>query len=281
MNLPNFVFFGTPQFAATILKLLIENSVKPSLVITNPDKPAGRKKIITPPPVKEIAIQNNIKVWQPEKLNANNFINVFQKETFGILAAYGKIVPKEVIQLFPMGIIGVHPSLLPKYRGPSPIQSVILNGDLKTGTTLFILDEKVDHGPILSQETLEIDENINFSDLQNKLAELSAFLIIKTLPLFLENKLIPSPQDESLATYTRKFDSNDAFVKPQDLEEAMKFPSEKSFLILRKIRALNPEPGVWTIIDECRVKLLEAKIENNRLKLVKIQKSGKKPVTLK
>jgi methionyl-tRNA formyltransferase len=279
MGKSTYVFFGTPFFAAHILETLIKNNIVPSLIVTNPDKPVGRKKIITPSPVKKIALEKNIKVFEPEKLSQEEFEKFYSGEKFGILAAYGKIIPLGIIKKFEKGIIVVHPSLLPQYRGPTPIQAAILNGDKETGTTLFLMDEYVDHGPILSQEKLSIEKE-TFSELQEKLADLSSSLLLKTIPLFLENKIVPCPQDEKYATYTKKFTIDDAFVSPQDLKEAEENSPVKALIIWRKIRALNPEPGVWTIIDGVRTKLLEADIKNNKLKITKIQKAGGKPITL-
>lgn len=279
MEKSTYVFFGTPFFAAHILETLIKNNIVPSLIVTNPDKPVGRKKIITPSPVKKIALEKNIKVFEPEKLFQEEFEKFYSGEKFGILAAYGKIIPLGIIKKFEKGIIVVHPSLLPQYRGPTPIQAAILNGDKETGTTLFLMDEYVDHGPILSQERLSIEKE-TFPELQEKLAYLSSSLLLKTIPLFLENKIIPYPQDEKYATYTKKFTMDDAFVSPEDLKDAEENSPAKALIIWRKIRALNPEPGVWTIIDGIRTKLLEADIKDNKLKITKIQKAGGKPITL-
>ncbi|MDP2598520.1 MAG: methionyl-tRNA formyltransferase, partial [Candidatus Liptonbacteria bacterium] len=157
-----YVFFGTPEFAAIVLDKLISAGFPPSAVVCNPDRPVGRKKIITPPATKsQIMVRGSrfmdeIKILQPEKLDSgfeHQISNI--KPEFGIVAAYAKIIPKNIIELFPKGVIGVHPSLLPKYRGASPIQSAILDGEKEAGVTLYLLDEKMDHGPILEQRELE------------------------------------------------------------------------------------------------------------------------------
>ena len=274
-----YVFFGTPRFAETILKKLIDAGMPPSLVVTNPDRPVGRKQVITPPPVKMLAEKNGIPVMQPESLVNFKFEIRNSKPDFAILASYGKIVPKEVIDLFPKGIVVVHPSLLPKYRGATPMQSVILNGDEETGATLILMDEKVDHGPILARQELEFPiSNFQFPKLHNALAELSASLLIETLPGFERGEVTPVPQDESEATYTKKFSSEDAFVDHGDLEKAEREGGETAVLIDRKIRALNPEPGVWTIEDGKRIKLLEGEIRDGTLRLKKIQREGGTPI---
>ena len=272
-------FFGTTDFAAIILQKFIQNNFLPSLVVTNPDKPTGRKKIITPPPVKIVALQNQLKIWQPENLNLENPNE--DKYDFGFLAAYGKIIPPQIINLFPLGIIVAHPSLLPKYRGPTPLQSFILSGEKETGVTLFLMDEKIDHGPILAQKTIsenEINlEEITYQTLHNKLAEISADLFLEIIPKFLAHQITPIPQNEKLATYTKKFTGEDAFILEEDLKKAIENGGNEAIIINRKIRALNPEPGVWTMKNGKRIKLLKAKMVDGKLKLIQIQKEGKKP----
>ncbi len=277
-----YIFFGTPRFAEIVLGRLIEAGFPPSLVATNPDRPVGRKHILTSPPVKALADKHNIPVIQPESLANFKFQISNSKFDFAVLASYGKIIPQEVIDIFPRGIIVVHPSLLPRYRGATPIQSAILSGDEKTGTTLILMDGKVDHGPILARRELEFPlSNFQFSKLHDALAELSAGLLLETLPGFERGEVTPVPQDESEATYTKKFSSEDAFVDYGDLEKAEQEGGEKAVIVDRKIRGLNPEPGVWTLKrtegkDE-RIKLLEAELIDGKLKLRKIQKEGGKP----
>ena len=274
-----YVFFGTPEFADIILNKLIDSGFPPALVVSNPDRPVGRKKIITPPPTKITAQKHGIKTWQPEKLTADSCEPEFNGAGFAVVAAYTKILPMEVLKLFPMGVIGVHPSLLPKYRGSSPIQATILDGDKKTGVTLFLLDKKVDHGPILAQRELEFSiSNFQFPNLLQKLAELGGELLSKTLPKFLNGKIQPQPQNELYATYTRKLAGENAFVEEKDLKEALAGNDpEMALAIERKIRALNPEPGVWTRENGKRLKLLEAEVKENRLVLRVTQLEGEKP----
>ncbi len=277
----SFVFFGSPKFAKIILEKLEENNIIPSVLICNPDKPFGRKKTITPPLTKELVIKKNlpIKIFQPE--SKEDLVKLFKsgeipKNKFAIVAAYSKIIPKEVIDFFPLGIIGVHPSLLPKYRGASPIQGAILNGDKIFGTSIFLIDEKTDHGPILAQETMDLSDKLpNYEELEEKLAFASANLLIRNLPLFAENKITPRPQNEFDAVYTKKFETGDGFV---DLQK------DNPEIIFRKIKSLNPEPGVYSIINNKRIKLIEAeKISDNYFLITKIQPEGKKiqPANLK
>ncbi len=286
----NYVFFGTPEFSAVILERLIDAGMSPSLVITNPDRPIGRKQIMTSSPVKLCienqveSIKSSIKILQPEKvediLNTLYSLPDTDRPSFAVLASYGKIIPKGVIELFPKGIIVVHPSLLPKYRGATPIQAAILNGDEETGTTLILMDEKVDHGAIVASRKYQVESRETYSTLHDKLAKLSADLLIETIPRFLSGEIEPTAQDESKATYTKKFTSEDAFVSESDLEEAQKGGGDVAVAIDRKIRGLNPEPGTWSIIGGKRTKLLESEIIGGKLKLKEIQVEGKNPQTI-
>lgn len=271
----SFVFFGTPRFAAITLDSLIHTDLIPSLVITNPDRPIGRKKVITPPPVKTLAAAHGIPVAQPESLSDYRLPTA--DYSFGILAAYGKIIPQQLTRSFPKDIIGIHPSLLPKYRGATPIQNAILCGDKETGVTLFLVDEKVDHGKIVASSEERIASGDTYRTLEEKLARLGAELLIRTLPDYLSGKIIPREQDHARATFTKKFLANDAFVPIEDLESAFGGNAEKAIRIDRMIRALNPEPGVWTIQNGKRMKLLESKVIGGAVMLTKIQMEGKKP----
>ena len=269
-----YVFFGTPDFAAIILEKLVKAGLPPVLVVCNPDRPVGRKKIITPPPVKqrimnfESGIRQRIKIIQPEKLDPSLFLIPNSQFDFFIIAAYAKILPKEIIDIPRLGAIGVHPSLLPKYRGATPIQSVILNGEKETGVTLFLIDEKIDHGKIVASSKQQVSSKDNYESLIKKMAELAADLLIKTLPKFLNGEITPETQNENEATYTKKLTSKDAYV---DLEK------DDPLIVERKVRALNPEPGVWSIINGKRTKILETEIIDGKLKLKKIQVEGKRP----
>ena len=277
-----FIFFGTPEFAAIILEKLIQAELMPEAVICNPDKPTGRKQIITPPPVKVLAQKYGLTIYQPK--DKNELLEIIKKlqPDLAIVAAFGMLFPKEILAVPKYGFINIHPSLLPKYRGPTPIQNAILNGDEKTGVSLFLIDEKMDHGPILAQRELEFPiSNFQFPILSQKLAELGADLLIETLPKYINGEIKPQAQDESQATYTKKFSTQDAYIEPKDLEIAQEKGGDKAIEIERKIRALNPEPGTFTLSLSKgglkRTKLLEAKIIDEKLKITKIQVEGKKP----
>ncbi len=278
-----YIFFGTPEFAAIILEKLINARLSPVALVCNPDKPVGRKKIISSPPSKEIVLRkqlSNIDILQPSKLDTEFLEKLRSYDVdFYVVAAYAKILGAELIKIPKLGIIGVHPSLLPKFRGPSPIQSAILAGTKETGVTLFLLDEKVDHGPIIGQKIYSIQQATNYEELSKKLAELSGDLLVETLHPFVERKIKPSEQNHSQATFTRKFVTEDGYVDIKELKNAVSGLNPKvTETIDRKIRAFNPEPSVYTFINNKRTKLLSSTVENGRLVLKEIQFEGKCPI---
>lgn len=271
-----YIFFGTPRFAAIVLKKLVDARLKPVALVCNPDEPVGRKKILTAPPTKIIAQVNNIPVFQPKKLSEiKDELKNINADVF-IVAAYNKIISEEIINITKFGTIGIHPSLLPKYRGASPIQTAILNGDKETGGDLFLIDKEIDHGPVLASTKCEILEKDGYETLEKKLAELGAELLIENLSEYLSGKLKAKEQDHSKATFTKKFSTEDGHV---DLEK------DAPELIFNKIRALNPDPGVFAFIKtkagEKRVKLLEAELRDGKLELLRVQPEGKKPMSYK
>jgi len=275
----HYVFFGSPHFAACILEKLIISGYPPRLVICNPDRPSGRKKILTPPPTKQIAQIHHIPFAQPESL-VHYQLPIHYTPDFGIVAAYARIIPQSIISLFPKGIIGVHPSLLPKLRGASPIQSALIAGEEETGVTLYTMDSKVDHGPILNSKKLELVIDDTYETLIDKLADVSSELLLETLPQFIEGVINPVEQNHKEATLTKKFVSEDAYINPQELHNAQKNGGEIAHDIYNKMRGLNPEPGVWTTENGKRLKLLAAKLVDEKLVLTLIQKEGKTPVHL-
>jgi len=250
------VFIGTPEFGAIILEGLVNSKYKPVLVITEPDKPVGRKQILTPSPVKLMAQKYSIPIEQPTKIENCKLKIENLKPDLIVVAAYGKIIPKSILDIPQYGCLNVHPSLLPKYRGPTPIQYAILNGDEETGVTIILMDEKIDHGPILGQRELEFPiSNFQFPNLHDKLAELGVKLLIDTIPNWVNGKIKPKPQDESKATYTK-------ILKKEDGRIDWKKSAQE---IERQIRAFNPWPGsftFWPILKGTliRVKILKARI---------------------
>jgi len=283
-----YIFFGTPRFAEIILDALLRADMPPIALVCNPDRPVGRKKIITAPETKKYiekhgvsGHEKRITIFQPEALDAT-----FEKKLkdlrpdFFVVAAYAKIIPKSVLDIPKLGTLGIHPSLLPKYRGASPIQSSILDGKKETGVTIFQVDEIADHGPLFAHRASRIANGETYLQLEEKLAKLGGDLLVKTVPKFISGEIKSIAQDGGVATFTKKFRDEDGYVAPEDLKDAEAGGSSKAEIIFRKIRALNPEPGVWTMNNRKRLKLLEANIVNGALKLTKIQEEGQKPKML-
>lgn len=276
----NFAFFGTDEFSVTVLETLKKQGLLPSLIVTTPDKPKGRKMIMTPPPVKVWAGENGIEVIQPQKLklsevgllgsSKSNFENLAsEKFDFFLVASYGKIIPKDILEIPTHGTLNIHPSLLPKYRGPSPLETAILNGDDKTGVTIIKLDEEMDHGPILAQESFILKDNYNFEQLRDKTAELGGEMITKILPDYLTNKITPEPQDHDSAIFTKKLNKGDGYLDPKDSDL-------KNY---RKILALNPWPGTYINHNQARLIIKQAHLEGDKLVYDRIVPAGKKEMS--
>lgn len=200
----NIVFMGTPDFAVPTLESLCKSEHNVLAVFTQPDKPVGRKQIMTPPDVKVCAEKNGIKVFQPSSLKDNNSYKELKEldPDVIVVVAYGKILPKNILDLPKYGCINVHGSLLPKYRGAAPIQQAVLNGDKVTGVTTMYMGEGLDTGDILLTKETEIGENETSAELFDRLAVMGADLLIKTLSKL--DSITPQKQDESKATYTTK-----------------------------------------------------------------------------
>ena len=272
-----FVFFGSFRISADILQGIIKAGLIPTAVVCNPDKPAGRKKILTPPAVKQLVLEHAwpIKILQPEKLEIKNLKLEIGDVDVAIVMGYPKIIPQSILNIPRLGTIGVHPSLLPTYRGPSPIQSVLLAGESETGVTLYVIDKDVDHGPILASAKYQVTSDTSNTELEKALARVASELLIETLPDFVAGKITPKEQDHSKATFTRKFTTADARA---DMNK------DNPETIYNKIRAFTPEPGVWTMnfpgYEGKRVKLLAADWRDNKIHITSIQVEGKKPVSL-
>ncbi len=275
---PAFVFFGSPSPAALVLKKLA-SYFQPLLCITQPDKPAGRHQIITPTPVAQTATQLNIPTIKPIKLNHHTLTTLQQLQpspTFGFLFAYGKIIPKSIIDFFPKGIINLHPSLLPRYRGPSPVRQALLDCQTTTGFSLMLLDEQLDHGPIIYQQKIPISSTDNHQTLLNKIITTSLPLLPQIITQYLQGKITLTPQDHSQATYT-------PIIRKSHGQINWKLPDEKLACF---IRAMNPWPGAFTFVkiknQIKRLKIIQAHLnQDNKLQIDIVQLEGKKPVTWK
>jgi len=261
------IFIGTPEFGAIILEKIVASSYTPVAVVAAPDKPVGRKQIVTPPPVKLLAERYDIPVIQPERIGNWKLEIENWKPELIVVAAYGQILPKDILDIPKYGCLNVHPSLLPKYRGATPIQTAILNGEKETGVSIILMDERIDTGPILSQNKTLLGRNETAEQLNNRLAVLGSELLIDTIPDWIEGKIKLRPQDEKLATYTKTLVREDSQIdwrkKPEELD--------------RQIRAFNPWPGTYTIYKKRKIKILKARLEKNKLIIERVQLEGKKP----
>ncbi|MGE5309657.1 MAG: methionyl-tRNA formyltransferase [Sphaerimonospora mesophila] len=209
------VFFGTEDFSAPSLEALIKAGYDIAAVVTKPDSIRGRGHQVDSPTVAKIAAQHGITVLQPQKLADISDQLLSLSAAAGVLVSYGKIIPESIIQLFPNGIINLHPSLLPKYRGPSPIEAAILNGDPKTGLTLMALAKAMDAGPIYCQETVSLSGTETKPELYESLSRQGAELMIEKLPGILDGRIKPVPQDDTLATYCQLIDRQaDGYITP-------------------------------------------------------------------
>lgn len=272
-----YVFFGTPRFGALVLQRLIERGMPPVAVVCNPDRPAGRKGTLTPPPAKAVAEANGIPVLQPEKLSEiHDQLRAYGADVF-LVAAYGKILRPELIAIPRRGVVGVHPSLLPLYRGPAPIQQALLDGIAETGVSLFLVDELVDHGPVIARETFPLVPGTSYLQLEETLARIGGDLAASALTPWSDGTLEPAEQDHDAATFTSKFSTEDAFVAWEELRAALE-DEGLAKAIARKVAALNPEPGPWTDRDGVRIKLLSAEIEGG-MKITSYQLAGKSAVS--
>ncbi|MBU1176910.1 methionyl-tRNA formyltransferase [Patescibacteria group bacterium] len=274
------IFIGTSEFAVSALKALIKNNYDIKAVITSPDKPMGRKQEITPTPIKRVAKEYNLPILQPEKiLDIKSEITNLKPDLI-IVSSYGKIIPKSILDIPLLECLNIHPSLLPKYRGSSPIQTAILNGDKTTGITIMLMDEKMDHGPIVSQMKIDIEPSENYKDLEKRLSQESGSFLIKILPQYLNNKIKPQIQNESEASYTKILSREQGEI---DLNKSAKE-------IERMIKAFYPWPGTWFYLNKKRIKIIKAKTSIKKqetsiktgkdfLILELVQPEGKKTMT--
>ena len=252
------VFMGTPDFSVKILEgMCAVTSV--DFVITQPDRERGRGHKLQSPPVAEYAKSNNIPFYQPASVKSEEFISFLRDAAPDIIvtAAYGQIVPKEILDIPTYGCVNIHGSLLPKYRGASPVQQALINGDKVTGITLMKMDEKMDSGDVILMHPVEIEDNDNAETLMNKLADTGAVMIKDYLTALMMGKEISSyPQDHSLATYCKKIDKDSCKID-------WSMPGED---IVNRIRAFSPAPCAFTFIKGTRCKVFGAscvKIEDN------------------
>lgn len=252
-----FIFAGTTEFGIPSIEKLMQAGHELLFCITNPDKPTGRKQVLSPTPIKKWAGELNVKVLQPEKIStALEDIQAANADIM-LVAAYGQIIPKEVFEAPKFGSINIHASILPRYRGASPIQTAILNGEETTGVTLIKMNEKMDQGPMLDMTEFKI-ENRNFLEVYKDLAVVAADLCVEVLPKYVAGELRLQEQAHAQASYTKKLSKTDGKI------DWTKTAPE----IYNQIRALNPEPGTWSTLDGKVVKILDAHVlEDPRIEL--------------
>ena len=206
------IFFGTSAFSIHVLNRLLEHGITPDVIVTVPDKPQGRKLLLTPPPVKVWAEEHNIPCLQFVKLNEEAVSALTDlKPVVFIVASYGKIIPQSVLDIPTHGCLNVHPSLLPKFRGASPLQTSILNDEQNTGVVIIKMDKEMDHGPIVARSEVSISPwPLSTSELEEKLAYEGADILAKALPSYLDGSLVPEEQDHSNETFTKKIEKEES-----------------------------------------------------------------------
>ncbi len=244
------VFFGTPSWAVPSLEALLASDVEVVAVVTNPDRPAGRRLAPQAPPVKLQALEAGIEVLQPERAREPRLAE--RLEALGIdvatVVAYGKILPASLLRVPPLGFVNVHFSLLPAYRGAAPVQHALLDGATETGVSIMLLTEGMDEGPLLATERVAIDPRDTGGSLGERLARVGARLLVPVLKDYAVGRIVPQPQDERYATYAPKITEEDAridWTKP-------------AAAIRNLVRACNPSPGAWTTLGDRRLKVYAA-----------------------
>ncbi|MBN6185894.1 methionyl-tRNA formyltransferase [Aneurinibacillus sp. BA2021] len=243
---------GTPDFAVPCLRKLVEEKYSVVAVVTQPDRPKGRKKQLAAPPVKEAALLLGLPVLQPEKLKVDGVQDILDyKPDLIVTAAFGQILPKELIDYPTYGCINVHASLLPQYRGGAPIHKSIIDGQKETGVTIMYMVEKLDAGDMLSQVRVPIEETDNVGTMHDKLSHAGAKLLLETIPKLLDGTIKPVPQDETQVTYAWN-------IKREDERLDWEKPARALF---NQVRGLHPWPVAYTVTEEHQtVKVWEASV---------------------
>ena len=247
------VFMGTPAYARSVLEALLWLNFEVVGVYTQPDKPSGRGRVVEPPPIKRFALERGIKVFQPASLRSAEVQQALASLASDVIvvAAYGKILPSEVLRIPHYGCVNVHPSLLPRYRGPSPVATAILDGESHTGATILLMDEGMDSGPILLSRSVPIDHSVATTEsLTQLLFDCGAELLKEAIPLWTGGEVMPQPQDHHRATFTKKLEKGDGEARwelsAQELE--------------RRLRAFTPWPGLFTYWKGGLLKILSAAV---------------------
>ncbi|HVU80017.1 MAG TPA: methionyl-tRNA formyltransferase [Candidatus Paceibacterota bacterium] len=274
---PLFAFFGTPQVGVHVLNRLDARGYLPALVVSAPDKPRGRGHSVSPSPVKAWALERGIDVLTPATLKDEEFLSALQNTDWDVfvVAAYNKLIPKTLLKMPRRGCLNMHPSLLPKFRGPSPIMSAILEDERETGVSVMQMSEEMDAGPVVAQARVEIateDWPLSNAVLEELLSTEGGNLLAETLEPWIAGEIPPEPQNPELATYTKKFSDEDARI---DL-------SDDARNNLLKIRAFDRGPRAYMLMpDGKRVIITDAEIQDGALEILTVIPEGKKEMEYK
>lgn len=284
MTRPRIVFFGTPHFAASSLGFLLDHGIEVVAVVTRPDRPKGRSSQATPSAVKELmqARAPHIPIFTPEKASDPEFLEELAKigADLFVVVVYGQILPQKLLDIPPKGCINTHPSLLPRHRGPTPIQWAILSGDTETGVTIQKMARKVDSGAILAQVKTALPHDMLFGDLEAHLLELSKPLLLSVIKAYETGEPPSREQDENFVTFCSKID-------PAKLKIDWTLSATD---IHNMIRAFSPKPGAWTIDGGKRLKILKSQVVESQgkdtiacgdgfLRILEVQPEGKKAMS--
>lgn len=261
------IFLGTPEFALPSLKSLAEESdIEMSAVVTQPDKPVGRKQVLCPPPVKVMAEEMDIKVFQPKNKEELYQSLKDMEVDFFIVIAFGMILTEKILAIPQYGSINVHASILPKYRGASPIQQALLHGDHETGVSIMKMDEKLDHGPVYQINKIIIKPEDSLSQLNDNLANLGGNILVNILKKIIEQPLIPIEQKHQEASYCKKISKEDGKI------DWNKSATE----IINMMRAFSPWPGIYTDFHGKKLKIIKAEQEEGTITPGQFQLVGRK-----
>ena len=263
----NFIFFGTPAVASNTLAYLLEHGFTPMLVVTSPDAPRGRGLVLTPSETKMLALAHGLPVYTPETLD-DEALSVLRAKRcdYAICVAYGKIFPETFIETFPKGILNVHYSLLPKYRGATPLETALLAGETDTGVTIQKMVREMDAGDIIAQESTPIASSETARELRPRLIRTGAELLVATLPSYLSDSIVPTPQDATLASRAYK-------IKKEDGLLSLDAPAEENW---NRYRAYTDNIGTYFMRDGKRMKITSAEFAKGEFRVLRVIPEGKR-----